>query len=219
MRSDITSVDQLSGKKIAVHSETSFTKTVAELIIKQDNLQNVQLSIVPGSEVRAQALLSGQIDATILDIQDVVLAQHQKPGAIRVLVNFSDLYPALCSVRWVTNKAWIDANPALAREIVKAMVLADRQAVDNPEATIKDAIATYPDSDPVIVTETVKAFIDGKHWILNGGMSPANGLAELKFYFDAGQTKVPATPENVAKLYRTDILDSVLAEVGIRPGN
>ena len=212
--SDITDVKQLEGKTVAVHGETTFTKTVADLIIKQYNLKDVKVVIIPGSEVRAQALLSGKIDATVLDIQDVAQAQTQAPGKINVLVRFSQLYPALTSVRWVSSKDWIDSHRDLAKEIVKASIEANREAVADPDATIKSAQEYYDDMDPDLVATIIHQFIEGDHWVLDGGMSEENALEELKFYKDAGQTTLEPTKENVASLYRLDILNEVLDDVG-----
>ncbi len=212
--SDITDVEQLSGKTIAVHGETSFTKTVAELIIEEYDLQDVELLIIPGSDVRAQALLSGQIDATVLDIQDVALASEQAPGEINVLVRFSQLFPELTSVRFTANKEWIDANRPLAKEIVKALIIANREAVADPDATVAAAQEEYSDQDPAVVEAIIRAFIEGDHWVLDGGMSEENALSELQFYLDAGQTTLEPTAENVESLYRLDILNEVLDEVG-----
>jgi NitT/TauT family transport system substrate-binding protein len=212
--SDITEVEQLEGKTIAVHGETSFTKTVADLIIEEYGLQDVEVIIIPGSDVRAQALLSGQIDATVLDIQDVALASNQEPGAINVLVRFSQLFPELTSVRFTANRNWIDANPELAREIVKALVVANREAVDDPDGTVAAAQAYYDDQDPDVVEAIIRAFIEGDHWVLDGGMSEENALSELQFYLDAGQTTLEPTAENVESLYRLDILNDVLDELG-----
>jgi hypothetical protein len=39
-------------------------------------------------------------------------------------------------------------------------------------------------------------------------------LAELEFYRDAGQTELEPTEENVNNLYRLDILNEVLDELG-----
>jgi NitT/TauT family transport system substrate-binding protein len=213
-QSDITDVKQLEGKTVAVHGETSFTKTVADLIIKKYNLKNVNVVIIPGSEVRAQALLSGQIDATVLDIQDVALAQEQAPGKINVIVRFSELYPQLTSVRWVASKKWIDSHRDLAKEIVKASIEANREAVANPDATIAAAQAYYPDMDPKQVESIIRQFIEGKHWTLDGGMTAENAKFELQFYKDAGQATVESTDENVQALYRLDILNEVLDDVG-----
>jgi NitT/TauT family transport system substrate-binding protein len=211
---DITTVEQLAGKTVAVHGETSFTKTVADLIIEEYGLEDVEVVIIPGSDVRAQALLSGQIDATVLDIQDVALASQQAPGEINILVRFSQLYPELTSVRFAASKVWIDENRALAKEVVKALIEANRAAVADPDGTVAKAQAYFDDQDPDLVDGIIRSFIEGDHWVLDGGMSEENALSELQFYLDAGQTTLEATAANVAGLYRLDILNEVLDEVG-----
>lgn len=211
---DITDVEQLAGRTIAVHGETSFTKTVADLIIEEYGLEGVNVVIIPGSDVRAQALLSGQIDATVLDIQDVALAQQQAPGEVNVLVRFSQLYPQLTSVRFAASKAWIDENRALAKEIVKELIVQNRAAVEDPEGTIEKAQAEYSDQDPELVAGIIQAFIEGDHWVLDGGMSEENAQLELEFFRDAGQTTLEPTPENIESLYRLDLTNEVLDELG-----
>ena len=211
---DITDVEQLAGKTIAVHGETSFTKTVADLIIEEYGLEGVNVVIIPGSDVRAQALLSGQIDATVLDIQDVALAQQQAPGEVNILVRFSQLYPELTSVRMTASSAWIDENRALAKELVKELIVQNRAAVEDPEGTIEKAQAEYSDQDPELVAGIISAFIEGDHWVLDGGMTEENAEFELQFFMDAGQTTLEPTPENIESLYRLDITNEVLDELG-----
>jgi NitT/TauT family transport system substrate-binding protein len=212
--SEITDVEQLAGKTIAVHGETSFTKTVADLIIEEYGLEDVDVVIIPGSDVRAQALLSGQIDATVLDIQDVALASTQAPGEINVLVRFSQLYPQLTSVRMTALSDWIDGNRDLAKAIVQELIVQNRAAVEDPEGTIEKAQAEYADQDPALVEGIISAFIEGDHWVLDGGMSEENALYELQFFLDAGQTELESTPENVEALYRLDLTNEVLDELG-----
>ena len=210
----IEKVEDLAGKTVAVHGETSFTKTVADLIIKEYNLQDVNVVIIPGSEVRAQALLSGQIDATVLDVQDVINVENAQPGAIKQLLSFGQRFPDLTSGRWISDSDWVDANQVVAKEVMKALIEANRQVVNDPETAIKDAVAFYSDAEPEIIEATIRAYVDNELWTLNGGVTEETALAELKFYFDGGQTTLAATPENVERAYMFELQEEVLAEIG-----
>jgi NitT/TauT family transport system substrate-binding protein len=210
----IERVEDLAGKTIAVHGETSFTKRVADLIIEEYNLQDVEVVIIPGSEVRAQALLSGQIDATVLDVQDVLNVLHQEPGSIKELVSFGQRFPDLTSGRWIADSDWVDANHEVAKEVLKELINANRRAVADPEATIAEAQAYYTDENPEIIEATIRAFIENDLWTLNGGVTEETALEELQFYIDGGQTTLEATPENVQRAYMFDLQNEVLDEIG-----
>jgi NitT/TauT family transport system substrate-binding protein len=211
---EINSVEELNGKTIAVHGETSFTKRVADLIIEEYGLQDVNVVIIPGSEVRAQALLSGQIDATVLDVQDVINVELEQPGAIKELVSFGQRFPDLTSGRWIADSDWVDANPEVAKEVLKALIEANREAVEDPAALLEAAEAYYSDQDPAAIKATIDAFIANELWTLNGGVTRETALDELEFYRSGGQTTMEATEENVDRAYMFDLQDEVLAEIG-----
>lgn len=81
---------------------------MGNLLAEQDGIQFGEISYVPGSVVRATALMQGNIKATFLDIANKELVMKEAPGKFHVLptggVNASDesLY---------ARQGWLEQNP------------------------------------------------------------------------------------------------------------
>jgi NitT/TauT family transport system substrate-binding protein len=212
----IKTVEDLEGKSLAVHDPLSFTKTVADLVIEKYGLEDVKIVTIPGSEVRAQALASHKIDATVLDVQDVVLLDHETPGAVHSLLNFGKEFPDFTSGRWLISKRWLADNQELAVKVAKAMLEANREALADPDATVKRAQAAkeFEDIDPGVIEDTILAFAENGLWTDDGGLKPDVARKEMAFYFDAGQSEVDPEGAEINQIYDFDTLDKALAEVG-----
>ena len=175
--SDITTVEQLAGKTLAVHSETSFTKTVADLIIKSTTCRTSTKSSCPVRRFGLKLYSAGRLIRRF-SISRTSYCEPSGSGRHQHPRSFLAALPELTSVRFMAMKPWIDAHPALAKEVVKALIEANRHAVDDPDWVISQAQAYYDDQDPAIVEEIIRAFIEGDHWVLDGGMSEENAQGE-----------------------------------------
>jgi NitT/TauT family transport system substrate-binding protein len=75
----------LDGQEIAVHTRGSGTEAIMNLAAKEHGIKYKSISYVPGSQVRALALLKGNIKATILDAPNKNLVMKEAPGKFIVL--------------------------------------------------------------------------------------------------------------------------------------
>jgi NitT/TauT family transport system substrate-binding protein len=75
----------LDGQEIAVHTRGSGTEAIMNLAAKEHGIKYKSISYVPGSQVRALALLKGNIKATILDAPNKNLVMKEAPGKFMVL--------------------------------------------------------------------------------------------------------------------------------------
>lgn len=84
----------LHGQDIVVHSRGSGTEAIMNLMAKRKGISYKSVSYVPGSEVRAGAMLKGTIKASIVDSTNRRLLQKKAPDKFKVLaiddVNASD---------------------------------------------------------------------------------------------------------------------------------
>ncbi|NNU80896.1 ABC transporter substrate-binding protein [Halovulum dunhuangense] len=67
----------LDGQEVTVHSRGSGTEALMRLMETREGIKYSQISYVPGSEVRAGAMLQGTINATIVDASAFRLLQEQ----------------------------------------------------------------------------------------------------------------------------------------------
>ncbi len=125
----------LDGQEIVVHSRGSGTEAIMKLMAQRNGIQYGSISYVPGSEVRAGAMLQGTIKATVVDAANRRLLEQKAPGKFTVLpmedVNATDealfantefLEREAEAVNVLAEellKTWreINANPAVAAEL------------------------------------------------------------------------------------------------------
>ena len=130
-----------------MHSRGSGTEAIMKLMAQKNGITYSNISYVPGSEVRAGALLQGNVKASIVDSANQKLIESKAPGKFAVLpmegVNATDeaLY---ANTEFLTEQAaaveilveellktWreINANPAVVAELRKKYnLLADLPA-------------------------------------------------------------------------------------------
>ena len=181
----ITTIQQLEGKTIAVHSEVSFTKTVTDALIQKYDLQDVDEVIIQGSDVRIQALVDGQIDATTVDLADLLRVSAVDPEAVNVLSTVAEELGDLVYTVIVMSTDLIDDQPDVAGAIVDAFREgADRLNSDRAYAlTLAEEL--IPDDDSAVREEIVDGFIERGIWSA-GDLTPATAESTLQFLFDNG---------------------------------
>ncbi|HUF53781.1 MAG TPA: ABC transporter substrate-binding protein [Dehalococcoidia bacterium] len=188
----ITSIDDLANRTVAVHSEVSFTKAVTDALIEKYDIQGTTELIIPGSDVRLQTLVEGQIDATTVDLGDLIRAQQQFPGEINVLGTVAEEFPGLVYVVVGWDTGWADENPELAQAFVNAMIEADTRLEDLDYA-LEIAQVMLPDEEAeiqeLIVTEFVDADINN-----SSDLNEETALETMQFFYDFGSIETnPAT--------------------------
>ncbi|MGH3327214.1 MAG: ABC transporter substrate-binding protein [Streptomycetales bacterium] len=75
----------LDGQTFTVHSRGSTTEALARLVEQTEGIKFGEISYVPGSEVRATALLRGNVKAAVLDIPNKNFVMSEDPGRFHVL--------------------------------------------------------------------------------------------------------------------------------------
>ncbi len=119
----------LDGQDIVVHSRGSGTEAIMNLMAKRKGISYKSVSYVPGSEVRAGAMLQGTIKASIVDSTNRRLLQQKAPDKFKVLaiddVNASDeaLY---------ANSDFLASESAAVDVLVEELLAVWREINKNP---------------------------------------------------------------------------------------
>ncbi len=205
----------LDGQEIAVHSRGSGTEAIMKLMAQKHGITYSNISYVPGSEVRAGALLQGNIKASIVDSTNKKLVMEKAPGKFAVLpmegVNATDeaLY---ANTEFLTKEAaavdilveellktWreINANPAVAADLRKKYNLLS----DLPADLEGEVVPYYEES---VATGAFPA---------NGG-SEAAAKDDFAFYALAGQIEGDVSALKVEDFWTFEPLKRALAKVG-----
>src|SRR5919109_1320194 len=125
----------LDGQEIAVQGRGSGTEAIMLLAAKQHGIKYKNVSYVPGSQVRALALLKGNIKATILDASNKNMVMKEAPDKFIILplgdVKASD--EALFATR-----EFIDKNQAGVRIFIEELLKVNRAINANPKSVLDE---------------------------------------------------------------------------------
>lgn len=211
---DINSFADLEGKRIAVHGEASFTRAVSQFFASEHGYEYEEL-IIPGSEVRAEALAQGQIDASVIDLPDVVQLSHTYPESFKVLTTIGEQFPELIEQDMWLSREWAEENPELADRVVKAIVEAMRRLTNDTDYALELAQEHLPDVDEVVLSELVNEYSSRGLWPADGLMTPERALETLTFFNEVGEIDIGTpTEESLSKYFDFSHLERALAELG-----
>ncbi len=209
----IEDFSDLDGKRLAVHGETSFTRAVANYYAQTEGFEFEEL-IIPGSDVRAEALAKGRIDASVIDLPDVVQLSKEYPGSFTVLSTFGEQFPDLIEQDLWLSRDWAEANPETATKVVKAIVEANRRLTEDPAWGLEIAKENLPDMDEDVLEELVNEYSERKIWSTDGGITPEKALTTLEFFNNVGEISIDTPSEDTLdKYFDFSYLEDALAEL------
>jgi NitT/TauT family transport system substrate-binding protein len=180
----------LDGQEIAVQGRGSGTEAIMLLMAKQHGIKYKNVSYVPGSQVRALALLKGNIRATILDSTNKNFVMKEAPGKFTVLplgnVKASDeaLFARL---------EYLQKNQAAVTVFVEELLRVNREINKNPMSIVEERkkLGLLKDLPAKLEEELPTYFKDA----VANGIFPNDGGAEsaakndLEFYTLSGSIK------------------------------
>jgi NitT/TauT family transport system substrate-binding protein len=165
--------EDLDGADIAVHGRGSGTEAIMQLMAKEHGIKYNSVSYVPGSGVRAGALLEGRINASIVDYERRRLLEREAPGKFVFLplpeINATDeaLY---------ANVNWLESEKEAVAILVEELINTWREINKDPSkiAELREKYNVLPDIEQVEVDELVPAFTQG----VEIDLYPDNGASE-----------------------------------------
>ena len=180
----------LDSQEIAVQGRGSGTEAIMILAAKQHGIKYKNISYVPGSQVRALALLKGNIKATILDAPNKNMVMKEAPDKFIILplgnVKASD--EALFATR-----EFIDKNQAGIRIFIEELVKVNRSINANPKSVLDERkkLGLLKDLPAKLEDEILPFFQEA----VQNGVFPNDGGMEnaakndLEFYSLSGALK------------------------------
>jgi NitT/TauT family transport system substrate-binding protein len=127
--------NDLDGQEIAVQGRGSGTEAIMMLMAKEHGIKYKNISYVPGSQVRALALIKGNIKATILDATNKNLVMKDAPDKFIILplgnVKASD--EALFATR-----EFLDKNQAGIRIFLEELTKVNRAINADPKWVLEE---------------------------------------------------------------------------------
>jgi ABC-type nitrate/sulfonate/bicarbonate transport system substrate-binding protein len=202
---------QLDGKRVGYHSPISVTEALVKWMASYYKITPSWM-IIPGSDVRAEALMRGQLDATPAEIADVLNILHAKPGQFHVLISYAKVFPQLIGTVYFARADYLQKNSPIVETVLEAILQSNR-AVDSRPALVKEnAQRLLPETKPELIDATAATYKELRIWDINGGASKDRGEASIKFFEESGLLKKGAVSYQQA--FDTGPLDGVLKKIG-----
>ncbi len=186
----------LDGQDVTVHSRGSGTEALMRLMEQVHGIEYANLSYVPGSEVRAGAMLQGTIDASIVDAANFRLLRERGGDKFVRLpldgVNATD--EALYASAGV-----LEGRADDMRIFVEELLRTWTEIAEDPSVvgTLREQYDLLPDLPEEIVREAVPYFTEANEngiYPLDGG-EPQDARDDIAFLSAAGQ--VTGDPDDV----------------------
>jgi len=210
------SVAELAGKSFAVSRLGGQDDALSRKVMNSKGLtpDKVNFVSIGAPNVRAQALVAGQVDATTMSLATWVTVQNEK--SLKVLVNADDYFNAVPLVNKgnaVTTKVLAE-KPEQLRRFTAAIVKASRYFAENKAGWVDAMTKLRPDISRTDLEYLWSEFPAA--WAVNAQMNMNAYQTSTDFLYETGDFK--EVPKITAKDWAdTQFVDSVLKELGVYP--
>ncbi|MCG6903517.1 MAG: ABC transporter substrate-binding protein [Rhodobacter sp.] len=204
-------LEDLDGEPILLHSRGGGTDSIANVIEDKIGIKFGERSYVPGSANRVVALISGQADATIIDLSNKNKLMKQAGDKFNVLPMFE---VDASDEALFANLDWIKANENAVNIFVGALVSTWQDMAKDPTIIRRE---TDPDGPIGQLPAEILAELDGFYTdAVEGGLYDPNGggvkaaKADMEWYSAAGQLEGDAMSLNIEDFWYLAPLDKAL---------
>ncbi|MGH3348034.1 MAG: ABC transporter substrate-binding protein, partial [Nocardioides sp.] len=205
----------LDGETFTVHSRGSTTEALAKIVEETEGIEFGKISYVSGAEVRATALLQGNVKAAVLDIPNTNYVMDQSPGTFHVLET-----PEIDASDEVlfANTEWLDANAETVQVLLEQILTVWREIAKDPEfvAEERERLDLLQDLPEDLEAELVPYYEQGVEENLFtqdcGGEEAAT--ADFDFYAAAGQLEGDPSSLAVEDFWTLEPSEAALDSLG-----
>jgi NitT/TauT family transport system substrate-binding protein len=202
---------QLDGKRVGYHAPITVTEALVKWMANHYKI-TPNWMIIPGSDVRAEALMRGQLDATPAEIADVLNILTAKPGQFHVLISYAKTFPQLIGSMYFARADYLQKNTATVESMLEAILTAHRNAEERPASVKENALRLLPDTKPELIDAIAASYKELRIWDINGGTGKERGDASIKFFEESGLLKKNAVTFQQA--FDPGPLERVLKKIG-----
>jgi ABC-type nitrate/sulfonate/bicarbonate transport system substrate-binding protein len=207
----ITSCRELDGRRVGVATMRGLSPAVFDAYLKQ-NCAGVtpQFLVILESAGRAAALLAGEIDATILPGEELLKLQREAPGQFHDLMSYAQEFPKVQIDGLHARRQWMQQNPKMVKEFLRALLRAYRQVAANPQLLFDESVKRLA-LDPATAKAVGEAHLRAGIWNANGGLTSENVQYTIDFLTNIAALPSGLKVEDVADL---SYLNAVLNVIG-----
>lgn len=217
-RDDIAEVADLAGRRFGVGRVGSLDHSLSMKVLasKDIDVEALEILAIGQPNVRAQALIAGQIDATTMSI-GAWMAVPDKTG-YHVLIDQEAYYaaaPVVNKVNVVTQKV-LDERGDEVQRVIRALIRISRDFAADPAAWATAMVPYAPNTDEAGLAELAASFAGS--WSVNGGMNRTD-LQYTQDWLYSTEDFAEVTPVTLAQWVDFGPVDAVLAAIGAVAGD
>ena len=172
-KDDIKSIADLAGRAFGVGRVGSLDHSLSMKVLTAGGLDTSAMEVLAIGQpnVRAQALVAGQVDATTMSI-GVWMSIPDKTG-YHILIDQKPYYEAVPVVNKVNvvTQAVLDSRGEEVKAVIRALIKISRDFAKNPDAWAAAMVPYAPNTDEAGLKALAATF--GESWSVNGGLSAA----------------------------------------------
>ncbi|WP_332692660.1 ABC transporter substrate-binding protein [Devosia sp.] len=217
-KDDITTVAALAGRTFGVGRVGSLDHSLSMKVLAGGGLDINAMEVVAIGQpnVRAQALVAGQIDATTMSI-GVWMSIPDKTG-YHLLIDQEPYYaaaPVINKVNVVTQKV-LDERGAEVQGVIRALIKLSRDFAADPNSWAAAMVPYAPNTDEAGLQALAATFATS--WSVNGGMN-ATDLQYTQDWLYSTEDFASVTPVTLDQWVDFGPVDAVLADLGTVDGD
>lgn len=209
-KKEIRTCADLDGRPVAISAVSSVSGAMFNVYIER-NCPNSKpdLLIVKQTGGRLAALLSGEVDAATIDLQDLSYVERERPGEYHALIVFADEFPGLQTTSYLTRRDFAEQHPEVVRDVIRS-VFAARRSLQDPQV-LSAAIIKYLEIEPDEAQQLADLYLGRGTWDVRGEYTLEKVQATMDFLKEYGDLAPGVEPEDVADL---SYYEAVLDEIG-----
>jgi NitT/TauT family transport system substrate-binding protein len=212
-KDDIQSIADLAGRSFGVGRIGSLDHSLSMRVLSAGGLDSsaFELLAIGQPNVRAQALVAGQVDATTMSI-GVWMSIPDKTG-YHILVDQKPYYeavPVVNKVNVVTQNV-LDTRGEEVEAVIRALIRISRDFAKDPNAWAAAMVPYAPNTDEAGLQALAATF--GESWSVNGGMS-ASELQYTQDWLYSTEDFAGVTPVTLDQWVDFGPVDAALADLG-----
>ncbi len=195
-KTTINSCQDLDGVHFALHSPGGVSTAIFKSWFAKSCPESVKPKIiyVEGSPNRLQGMLAGQIDATMLEVDDTL---DLPPDKFKIMVNFGNELPEIEANTVYSNDTFLKEHPDVAVGLLAEMSKLAKEIQADPSVFV-GLLKKYKPELAERADEIAKAYVDGGIFAEDGSMAMADLQKTIDLYASAGAIKPGLRAEDIA---------------------
>jgi len=160
----IRTIEELKGKRVGISRYGSFTDFATRRILRhigvspEKDVRILQTGL-PGATPRIMAMFSGTMDATLVQVDTIFLAQIKLGREVQVLGGLKETGYRATGADIMTSRRYLKEKPDVARRFLVAVVEAIQLARNQKDSVLRILSKHLKENDPRILEAQYRSFV------------------------------------------------------------